>query len=214
MYKVFLKSKTIILTDKVFFLANPADDTMILYEPEVKKLQQVFEKLENNSRYSKLIIFTNHLEKYFSSLYSSMKIITAAGGIVLSPEESVLLIFRRGVWDLPKGKIDHGESDEQAAVREVQEETGLQTLNILKRLNPTFHLYQISNEWILKETHWFMMSNPGNESTVPQAIENITSVEWCEKQNLSKIADNTYLSVWNLLSENFTIELHENKDEK
>lgn len=206
MYKVFLKSKTIIITDKVFFLANPGDNTMILYEPEVKKLQHVFEKLENSQNYSRLIIFTNHLEKYFSSFYSSMKIITAAGGIVMNPEEKVLLIFRRGVWDLPKGKIDHGESDEQAAIREVKEETGLQTLEIHQRLNPTFHLYQISNEWILKETHWFLMSNPGNEETVPQAIENITSVEWRDKQNLAEIESNTYLSVWNLLCENFVIE--------
>lgn len=124
----------------------------------------------------------------------------------MNPEEKVLLIFRRGVWDLPKGKIDHGESDEQAAIREVKEETGLQTLEIHQRLNPTFHLYQISNEWILKETHWFLMSNPGNEETVPQAIENITSVEWRDKQNLAEIESNTYLSVWNLLCENFVIE--------
>ncbi len=205
MYKVFLKSKTIILTDKVFFLANPSEDTMILFEPDIKKLQDIFSRLESNQRYNKLIIFSLKLEEYFSRFYGSMKIITAAGGIVLNPQSEVLLIFRRNVWDLPKGKIDHGESDEKAAIREVQEETGLVSLTIEKRINPTFHLYQISDEWILKETHWFLMKNPGDEATEPQALENITSVEWRSIPSLNSIVDNTYLSVWNLLCENFDL---------
>ena len=205
MYKVFLKSKTIILTDKVFFLANPAEYTMILYEPEIKKLQEIFSRLEGNAKYNNLIIFTLKLDSYFSRFYGSMKIITAAGGVVLNPLLEVLLIFRRNVWDLPKGKIDHGESDMDAAIREVQEETGLVSLSIEKRINPTFHLYQISDEWILKETHWFLMKNPGNEPTQPQAIENITSVEWRSIDSLNTIEGNTYLSVWNLLCENFDL---------
>lgn len=110
--------------------------------------------------------------------------ITAAGGVVYRKEKDsfqVLLIFRRGVWDLPKGKVEEVESVRECAVREVAEEVGLQTLPaITHRLTETYHEYEQSGIRFGKTTYWFAMkleSVPEN-GFKPQAEEDIEEVRW------------------------------------
>jgi len=105
--------------------------------------------------------------------------IAAAGGIVLNTRGEVLWIFRRGKWDLPKGKADGGESMEQTAVREVQEECGIKHLRVIRRLGDGYHIYAINKgkNAVFKTTHWFLMETDDTLFT-PQTEEDITEIRF------------------------------------
>ncbi len=122
--------------------------------------------------------------------------IPAAGGVVIR-NEKLLFIYRNGKWDLPKGKIDKGETASEAAIREVAEECGIEGHQIIKNLPSTFHIYQSPykktlGQWILKETFWFEMSYSGTENGIPETCENITEVRWFGKNELDEVLSNTY----------------------
>ncbi|MGI9174833.1 MAG: NUDIX hydrolase [Rhodothermales bacterium] len=113
--------------------------------------------------------------------YLSPKAVTAGGGYVVRPgvgEPDVLLILRRGVWDLPKGKLDKGETIEACALREVREEVGIgEALRVLEPLGVTVHGYPEKGKYRVKTTHWFLMQTSQTEFT-PQAEEDIEAVAW------------------------------------
>jgi 8-oxo-dGTP pyrophosphatase MutT (NUDIX family) len=122
--------------------------------------------------------------------------IPAAGGVVLRNGE-LLFIFRNGKWDLPKGKIDIGETSAAAAKREVAEECGIDGHQITKELPSTFHIYQSRykqtfGQWIIKETFWFEMEYSGSENGTPETKENITEIKWFAKNELDEVLGNTY----------------------
>jgi len=109
--------------------------------------------------------------------------IPAAGGVVyrVGPEETeILLIFRRGVWDLPKGKVDPGERVETCALREVSEEAGVPTPQLQDHLVTTYHRYVEDEEPVEKETHWYAMKLPPecDPQLVPEQAEGIEKAEW------------------------------------
>lgn len=108
--------------------------------------------------------------------------VTAAGGVVIrtiNRKEQLLLIYRRGAWDLPKGKLDVGESIEQCALREVSEETGVTGLSITRFLAKTFHDYDDEFGVWSKTTHWYLMSIDGDGGDLTaQAEEDIEQLEW------------------------------------
>lgn len=108
--------------------------------------------------------------------------IDAGGGVVFRTDRgvcSILLIFRRGVWDLPKGKLEPGESLESCALREVEEETGAHPLQIVSSLQTTHHSYTEREESIEKVTHWYAMEHTGSpHDLAPQAEEQIEGVAW------------------------------------
>lgn len=126
-------------------------------------------------------------------------IITAAGGLVQNNEGAFLLIYRRGFWDLPKGKLDLGESIPECAVREVQEETGLQTLDLGPFLCMTTHAY--FDPWlqkdVVKETHWYKMNASASipEKLIPQSEEDIEKIEWVPKERLPQYLLQTYPTI-------------------
>lgn len=108
------------------------------------------------------------------------KHVEAAGGYVIRPTDdgiSVLMIFRRGVWDLPKGKVNPGETPAGCALREVAEETGAAGLAIQRGVGMTLHTYVEHDATVLKTTWWFLMSTTSNEFK-PQKEEQIERVEW------------------------------------
>lgn len=104
--------------------------------------------------------------------------IRAAGGWVINKNGEVLMIFRRGKWDLPKGKVENGELDEQAALREVWEETGIKAEIIDNQYISTWHTYQMNGLNMLKETRWFRMTANANQNLKPQTEEDIESTQW------------------------------------
>lgn len=142
-------------------------------------------------------------EDDFNSFSISMTIVEAAGGIVFNENEEVLMIFRRGYWDLPKGKIDPGESIETAAIREVKEETGLTQLELISKLQVTYHTYNIDNETIIKPTHWFKMFHITNQPLIPQTEEDITQICWMGKEQVKSIIKECYSAIQELLENHY-----------
>lgn len=125
------------------------------------------------------------------------QIIIAAGGLVLNEANELLLIFRRGFWDLPKGKLDPNESIAECAVREVTEETGVTNIHLGNLITITSHEYYDTylKADVKKETHWFQMRVDGKPNLIPQTTEDITAIEWTKKQDLAKRLSNTYATI-------------------
>ena len=124
-------------------------------------------------------------------------IITAAGGLVQNSNGEFLLMYRRGFWDLPKGKLDAGESIPDCAVREVQEETGLQSLELGPFICTTTHPYFDTwlNKDVVKHTHWFSMLSLANDTLVPQTEEDIEKLVWVTVPELPEYLNNTYPTI-------------------
>lgn len=118
--------------------------------------------------------------------------IIAAGGIVENEEGKILFQFRRGKWDLPKGKLDDGESIEECALREVEEETGLTNIELGEFIGVTHHFYTEKDTEIEKETHWFAMKITGNPKLVPQLEEDITELRWVAENELKDYLSNSF----------------------
>jgi 8-oxo-dGTP pyrophosphatase MutT (NUDIX family) len=133
----------------------------------------------------------------FLSLFT---IVEAAGGLVKNEEGEWLFIFRRGKWDLPKGKLSGKESTHEAALREVQEETGIRNVIITKELPVTYHIYYHKGRRILKPVFWFEMIAPGKQDLIPETKEDIEFVEWVPAENLPVILSNTYASIREIIA--------------
>lgn len=131
------------------------------------------------------------------------KIIKAGGGLVRNGEGELLLIFRRGKWDLPKGKLDEGETIEACALREVEEETGVKHLALGELISVTWHEYfdKWLGEEVIKETHWFKMDVAGVPALVAQTEEDITAIEWTKKSDLPKRMEQSYITIIDVLEE-------------
>jgi 8-oxo-dGTP pyrophosphatase MutT (NUDIX family) len=119
-----------------------------------------------------------------ADFHSLFKQIPAAGGLVLNDKKEILAIYRRKSWDLPKGKIDAGETIEEAAIREVQEETGLHRLRIIRALPASFHTYRLpTGKRILKKTSWYLMET-SDEKLTPQTEEDIEKAVWNKPRDI------------------------------
>lgn len=126
-----------------------------------------------------------------------MQTIIAAGGVVQNAEQQILFIYRRKTWDLPKGKLDKGETIEACALREVEEETGVHPLTIKQFIGKTYHQYfdKWVGEEVLKETHWYFMQTPFNQKLVPQTEEDIEEICWVDTNKLPVYLQNTFPSI-------------------
>ena len=126
--------------------------------------------------------------------------IIAAGGIVKNEEGAILMIFRRGKWDLPKGKLDKGETMKECAIREVREETGLKDVVLGERLLRTWHIYTGYGNHVLKQTTWYNMDCPKNQKLVPQTEEDIEKIAWYKKEEWPTVLENTFRSIEDVLA--------------
>ncbi len=195
MYKVFFNDREIIISQKTDITLNKSIKTgeNLRSVEEVKGWFLQFMQNDEN----KVILLHNSPKDFWEKTFvPAFRVIKAAGGVVVRNNQ-VLVIFRNEKWDLPKGKIDKGESTETAAIREVQEECGISGHEITKKLPSTFHIYQSpykksKGEWILKETFWFEMNYSGTENGKPQAEENITEIKWLSTNELDLVFENTY----------------------
>jgi 8-oxo-dGTP pyrophosphatase MutT (NUDIX family) len=127
--------------------------------------------------------------------------ISAAGGLVVNGNGEVLMIFRRGKWDLPKGKREDDEPLELCAERETMEETGLTRLTLQKFLITTYHTYTDKKKIILKDTHWYLYSVEGAPALTPQIEEDIFKAEWVAPEQLENYKSNTFLLIRDVLKE-------------
>lgn len=139
----------------------------------------------------------------FVSYKQDKQIIEAAGGLVFNNNHELLMIYRRGFWDLPKGKVDEGETLDQCAVREVKEETGLQNISLDEFLTTTYHTYQQNGKTILKPSHWFKMLSTFTETLVPQTEEDITEIKWVSKEEAEQLKELMYPTIKFLVEQYF-----------
>ena len=123
--------------------------------------------------------------------------IIAGGGLVLNDAGELLMIYRRGKWDLPKGKLDEGETIEECAVREVEEETGVTDIERGELISIGYHEYfdTYLKEDVIKETHWYAMKVSGKQVLVPQTEEDITEIGWVKGAELEKCLRDSYPNV-------------------
>lgn len=152
-----------------------------------------------NNRYPLTVFHDNrpvvvHDEAEWTRFAQDFRIIHAAGGIVSNEEDEVLMIFRYGCWDFPKGKVEEGEDWETAALREVQEETGLEDISLRESLLNTYHTYTLHDTPILKITHWYAMQAP-MQSLVPQTEEDISQAVWVPREEVAERLRDSYLSL-------------------
>ena len=153
-------------------------------------------------RFLKTPIIRKYGEDFYQQLEENYCEIKAAGGVVMNAQEEVLMIYRRGKWDFPKGKVEEGETIEEAALREVSEETGLQRLSITKPLPDTFHTYKLGGKWVGKTTAWYLMKADASESLVPQTEEDIDEARWVKFSDVAGLLRDSYPNLrelWNQL---------------
>ncbi len=129
--------------------------------------------------------------------------IIAAGGIVENEQGKILLQFRRGKWDLPKGKLDDGETIEECAVREVEEETGLRNVQLGELIDVTNHFYTEKGTNINKKTYWFAMKVSGIQKLVPQTEEDILELRWVKENELEPYLSNTFSNIVEIIEKYF-----------
>jgi 8-oxo-dGTP pyrophosphatase MutT (NUDIX family) len=127
------------------------------------------------------------------------RIVRAAGGLIQNERGEFLFIYRRNKWDLPKGKIDGGESPEECALREVKEETGIGEVDLKSFLLITHHTYEENGKSILKETHWFLLYASGDQELTAQQEEDITGLRWIEESGFGEVTQNTFPNILEVL---------------
>ncbi|MEZ5055350.1 MAG: NUDIX domain-containing protein [Chitinophagales bacterium] len=207
MYKLFINNKI------VFLCQNPAHVQNIMYgnfiiEPYTNRanLETTIQILLGNSNSNNLILFHKDVDALFTDFCSFFKCIEAAGGVVVNDKNEILLIFRRGSWDLPKGKIEKKESIEVAAIREVEEETGLSQVEIVQPIvfstysnKATYHSYEINGKPCLKISYWFEMKTKSNANLIPQTEEDIEQAIWVAKSAIPSYFDTMYSNIIDVL---------------
>lgn len=149
------------------------------YLGKKKQIRQYLDLLDKNKDVATVALYAENADALWADFCSCFRRLDAAGGYVTNAQHQLLVFYRRASWDMPKGKIDPGETPEQAAVREVQEETGLQNLDLGPFLAHTWHCYREKDERILKCTWWYRMQTTDTQ-VVPQTEEDIEEIRWVD----------------------------------
>jgi 8-oxo-dGTP pyrophosphatase MutT (NUDIX family) len=209
MYKVFFNDSTIELAHENN-KSSKNNIRKIIESCGYDVVNQIVSEIEASSGTLNVLIQNQDVNQNWECFKKCFKEIPAAGGLVQKRDGSFLFIWRFGVWDLPKGKIEKQETDEEAALREVEEECGLSELTIVKQLDSTFHIYRspylsFPDNLVLKETKWFLMNYSGNEIPRPQIEEKIEEVKWFSLAELDQVKANTYASLADFLEKSLQV---------
>lgn len=170
-----------------------------LSSPAINSLLHEIKREEINGA----IIINTDFPKLKKAFFRHFKIIEAAGGIVQNETKELLFIFRRGKWDLPKGKMESKESAEICAERETMEETGLQQLSLIRFVGDTYHVYDEFGKHYLKVSHWYHFTCNDGQKLIPQKEEDILDAKWISTKDIKKPLSNTYTTIKDILGEFF-----------
>ncbi len=198
MYKIFINEKPFLITatdtDDARFVACKRVD----YTPQ--KLLALIRETET-LRSKGIVLLCEDEDLAVKDFFTHFVHIEAAGGVVYNSSNELLLIKRIGKWDLPKGKIDGAETPNEAAIREVMEECGIDRPELGEKLPSTYHTYKMHNHRFLKTTHWFRMQASYKKELIPQLEEQITEAKWFETDKLDINQLDTYASIRHLLQQ-------------
>jgi len=204
--KIYFDDKPLFLCDNVDATLQPYvhhDDAVFIDELNLHTVKSMIHEMQDQSVHAG-VFFHKDLKELKDAFFRKFTLIKAAGGFVLNEKKEVLMMFRRGKWDLPKGKMDNKESFEDCAIRETEEETGLKKIKLISPLITTYHTYHEGSKYVLKETRWFTMKVSGEQKLLPQAAEQITKLEWVGKNDLKKYLQNSFPSVNDVLEAGFS----------
>ena len=193
---IYFNDKPLFLTDTITDEIAPFahhDDAVYMDELSAPGVNSMIHEMRQEKVHAG-IYFHDDIVQLKKAFWRKFMLVQAAGGLVQNEDGAVLMMFRRGKWDLPKGKMDPGETPAQSALREVEEETGI-TATLGEPLTTTYHTYDESGHHILKESFWFSMTAHKNQPLVPQTEEQITELVWADAKALKEYMQNTFPSV-------------------
>ena len=187
MYKVFVNEKALFLTNKIEKETN--FQLFLLESIDIRKLviNIYTDKVEN------AYLYYPDEKAILTKLKEKVPYQKAGGGLVFNKNNEVLFIFRNGKWDLPKGGIEKGEEIEYTALREVEEETGVNKLVITDKLQKTYHIFKRNGRYKLKITHWFEMRTTFDGIPQGQLEEGIEKVEWKNPSQIQEALDDIFV---------------------
>ncbi|MFC4721486.1 NUDIX hydrolase [Geojedonia litorea] len=193
MYKVFVNDKPIILTTEVCMEGDFKN-----YLLESAKIGKIIKEL-NKSSVQEIRLVGKKESKLLKKFLKKLPKVVAGGGKVFNEKGEILFIYRNDKWDLPKGKIERKESIEETAIREVEEETGVKNLEIVKPLDTTYHIFKRNGRHKIKITYWFEMKTSYNGPLEPEHTEGITKVQWLNPKEAAEALENSYANIRELV---------------
>jgi len=189
MYKVFVNDRSLFLTNEVqketdfqIFLLESIDIKKLIVKMYQNKIQDVF-------------LYHPDEKLIMKTLKAKIPTVKAGGGLVYNAKGKILFIFRNGKWDLPKGGTEKNETMEETAMREVEEETGVNGLSIVEKLQKTYHVFKRNGSYKLKITTWYAMNSTFEGSPNGQVEEGIEKVEWINPKDIPTLLENSYENI-------------------
>ncbi len=195
MYKVFVNDKPLFLTNEI---SKETDFQLFLLESI--DIEQLIIKMFQN-KIQKASLYYPDEKVILKKLKEKIPVCKAGGGLVFNKNGEVLFILRNGKWDLPKGGIERDEEIADTAMREVTEETGVDKLEITRKLQKTYHIFKRNGKYKLKITHWFEMQTNFEGTPFPQANEGIEKAVWLNPEQIKEALKNSYENIKLLFEE-------------
>ncbi|HUR10239.1 MAG TPA: NUDIX hydrolase [Flavitalea sp.] len=195
--KIYFQDKPLYLTNSIDKEIEPYvhhDDAIYMDELSNPGINSMIHEMRQKKIHAGVYL-NEDLDKLQKAFKKKFVFILAAGGLVFNETTQILVMKRRKKWDLPKGKLDPGESIETCAIREVCEETGLRIVSIESFLLKTYHTYDEGGKHFLKETHWYKMTAPSKQTLQPEEKEQITEVVWLDRGKIPFVLQETYPSI-------------------
>ena len=200
MHKIYFEKRAIIIC---------APDDQALSDPnailfrlgESLDIHSLIDMVEYSDTLHRICIPTDDIEGTYKKVCAEFLEVNAGGGLVSNRRGDFLLISRNGLWDLPKGHQDPEEDISVTALREVQEETGIDELELRELICITDHCYKRNDIWHLKHTWWYDMLYTNPTDLTPQKEEDIAKATWVAKSSLPPYLLNTYPSILEVFRE-------------
>lgn len=196
MYKIFVNEKPIFLINRISESSNSK-----VYLLETVNIKKVISRLFKD-KIQKAYLFHTDKKESMQFLKSELPVTKAGGGMVYNNKDEILFIFRNGKWDLPKGGMEIRETIEETAMREVEEETGVGGLSIVRKIKKTYHVFKRNGRYRLKITHWFEMKTDFTGVLKGQLEEGIEEVAWFSPEEVKVALTNSYENIKLLFEDN------------
>ncbi len=198
-YKIYYNDSRILLTSDSAQM-NKNFGKVFTSEEETKEFFSNPAALFDGKTNLDILVICYQPEELLKRLMKNLQLVRAGGGIVWNENNELLMIYRRGKWDLAKGKIELNENIVDGAVREVEEETGVKIEQVDAEPIHTYHAYKLKGKNSLKETSWYeMKALSGQKKLVPQTEEDIEEVRWVKRTELKNYERACYPLIWDLI---------------
>ena len=181
-------------------------DVRLINEPSKEEIESILRELKSLAIHTGILLSSDidELKKLF---FGQFEFIEAAGGVVENTENELLFIFRRGKWDLPKGKLEANETIAECAEREIAEETGINNLILQQHLINTYHVYESFGKKILKKSYWYYFKTNNTLQPIAQIEEDITEAKWTKPAEVQMLLSNSYETIKEVIQTYLEIQL-------